>query len=148
MNPTSILASVSAASRGALALSTTLFAFIQATRDIDHSVRSLYVEITGLNSVLDSIRSSVEAVSISRRKQPEGDPALWQSVVTSLDHCCETVGRMHVTMKDFKKPSSNVVGQALRVIKMNWNEDQIRTLRSQIQAHNSALQLALQMITV
>jgi hypothetical protein len=90
----------------------------------------------------------VEAASIGRGKQLEGDPALWQSVVTSLNHCCKTVGRMDVTIQEFQKPSSNVVGQALRVIKMNWNEDQIRTLRSQIQTHNSALQLALQMITV
>ena len=148
MDPISILASVSATSRAALGLSATLFSFVQATRNIDHSVRSLYDEVTGLNSVLDGIRSSLEAASIGRGKQPEGDPALWQSVVTSLDHCRKTVGRMHVTIKDSKKPSSNVVGQAFRVIKMNWNEDQIRTLRSQIQAHNSALQLALQMITV
>jgi hypothetical protein len=148
MDPVSILASVSATSRVTLALSTTLFAFVQATRNIDRSVRSLYDEVTGLNSVLDGILSSVEAASFGRGKQPEGDPALWQSVVTSLNHCCATVGNMHLTIRELQKPSSNVVGQALRVIKMNWNEDRIRTLRSQIQTHNSALQLALQMITV
>jgi hypothetical protein len=48
MDPLSILASASAASRVALALSTTLFTFVQATRNVDQSVRGLYDEITGL----------------------------------------------------------------------------------------------------
>jgi hypothetical protein len=105
MDPVSILASVSATSRVALALSTTLFSFVQATRNIDQSVRSLYDEVTGLNNVLNGIRSSVEAASIGRGKQPESNSALWQSIVTSLDHCCETVGRMHVTIQELQKPS-------------------------------------------
>jgi hypothetical protein len=148
MDPLSILASVSAASRVALALSTTLFTFVQATRNVDQSVRGLYDEVTGLNTVLDGIRSSMQAASIGKGKQPEGNPGLWQSVVTSLNRCCETVTRMHGTLKEVQKPSSNMFGQALRVFKLNWNEDQIKTLRSQIQTHNAALQLALQMINV
>ncbi|KAE9366410.1 hypothetical protein N431DRAFT_386751 [Stipitochalara longipes BDJ] len=148
MDPVSILASVSAASRAALALSTTLFTFVQATRQIDQSVRGLYDEVTGLNTVLDAIRSSIQAASFAKGKQAERIPGLWQSVVTSLDHCCETVGRLHGSIKEIQKPSSNMVGQALRALKLNWNEDQIKTLRSQIQIHNAALQLALQMINV
>jgi hypothetical protein len=52
------------------------------------------------------------------------------------------------TLQGVKQPGSNVATQALRTFKLNWKEDQIRNLRSQIQSHNTALQLALQMINV
>jgi hypothetical protein len=39
-----------------------------------------------------------------------------------------------------KQNGSNVAAQALRVFRLNWKEDQIKTLRFQIQSHNTALQ--------
>jgi hypothetical protein len=148
MDPISILNSISAASRVVLALSTTLFTFVQATRDVNQSVRALYDEVTGLIGTLDAISSCIKTTNVGKGKQPEQNPELWRSVVTSLDHCHRSVNRMRKTLQGVQKPSSNVVGQALRVFKLNWKEDQIKSLRSQIQSHNVALQLALQMINV
>lgn len=68
MDPLSIIASVSAASRVALSLSTTLFGFVQATRNVDQSVRGLYDEVTGLNTVLDAIGNSVQVASTGKAK--------------------------------------------------------------------------------
>jgi hypothetical protein len=148
MNPISILSSVSAASRVTLALSTTLFTFVQATRDVNHSVRALYDEVTSLIGTLDAISSSIKTTDTGKGKQPEQNPELWRSVITSLDHCRGSVDNMYKTLQGVQKPSSNIAGQALRAFKLNWKDDQIRTLRSQIQTHNTALQLALQMINV
>jgi hypothetical protein len=148
MDPVSILTSVSAASRVALALSTTLFVFVQATRDVDQSVRALYDEVTGLTLTIDAISSSLKSTDIGKGKQPEQNQGLWQSVIASLDHCRSAVRKMCQTLQGIKKSSSTVAGQALRVFKLNWKQDQIKTLRSQIQTHNTALQLALQMINL
>jgi hypothetical protein len=75
MEPISILASVSAASRAALALSTTIFGFVQATRNVDQTVRVLYDEVTGLNRTLDAISSSVK-LQTSREQS-------WSSIIMS-----------------------------------------------------------------
>jgi uncharacterized protein YukE len=148
MDPISILTSVSAASRLTLALSTTLFTFVQATRNVDQSVRALYDEVKGLILTLDAIGSSIKASNIGKGKQPEQNPELWKRVAASLDHCRGTVESMGKSLDSIKKSSSNFAGQALRAFKLNWKEDQINTSRSQIHSHNSALQLALQMINV
>jgi Fungal N-terminal domain of STAND proteins len=148
MEPVSILTSVSAASRAALALSTALFTFVQATRNINQSVRALYDEVTGLNRTLDAISSCLENASIQESIHTDQNKDLWTSVMASLGDCRVTVDNMCQTLQGVKQPGSNVAAQALRTFKLNWKEDQIRTLRSQIQSHNTALQLALQMINV
>jgi hypothetical protein len=148
MEPVSILTSVSAASRAALALSTALFTFVQATRNVDQSVRALYDEVTGLNRTLDAISSCLENASIQESVHTEQNKELWKSVTASLGDCRVTVDSMCQTLQGVKKRGSNVAAQALRTFKLNWKEDQIGTLRSQIQSHNTALQLALQMINV
>jgi hypothetical protein len=148
MEPVSILTSVSAASRAALALSTALFTFVQATRNVDQSVRALYDEVTGLNRTLDALSSGLENASIQESIHTEQNTNLWTSVIASLGDCRVTVDSMCQTLQGIKQPGSNLAAQALRTFKLNWKEDQIRTLRSQIQSHNTALQLALQMISV
>jgi hypothetical protein len=148
MEPVSILASVSAASGAALALSTALFTFVQATRNVDQSVRSLYDEVTGLNRTLDAISSCLENARIQESVHTEQNKKLWKSVTASLGGCRVTVDSLCQTLQGVKKPGSNVATQTLRTFKLNWKEDHIRNLRSQIQSHNTALQLALQMINV
>jgi Fungal N-terminal domain of STAND proteins len=148
MEPISILTSVSAASRAALALSTTLFTFVQATRNVDQSVRALYDEVTGLNRTLDAINSSLTTARIDKSTHAEQNHELWKSVIASLGDCRATVDSMCQTLQGVQQCGSNVAAQALRVFKLNWKEDQIRSLRFQIQSHNTALQLALQMINV
>jgi hypothetical protein len=91
MEPVSILTSVSAASRAALALSTALFTFVQATRNVDQSVRFLYDEVTGLNRTLDAISSCLENASIQKSVHTEQNKELWKSVTASLGDCRVTV---------------------------------------------------------
>lgn len=148
MEPISILTSVSGASRAALALSTTLFSFVQATRNIDQNVRSLYDEVTGLSRTIDAISSSLRTADIETPKQTQRNHDLWRSVDASLGDCRVVLDSMHKTLQSVKKTGSNVAAQMLRAFKLNWKEDEIKTLRSQIQSQNAALQLALQAINV
>jgi len=140
MEPISILTSVSGASRAALALSTTLFSFVQATRNIDQNVRSLYNEVTGLSRTIDAISSSLRTADIETPKQTQRNHGLWRSVDASLGDCRVVLDSMHKTLQSVKKTGSNVAAQMLRAFKLNWKEDEIKTLRSQIQSQNAALQ--------
>jgi hypothetical protein len=140
MEPTSILTSVSGASRAALALSTTLFRFVRATSNVDQHVRSLYDEVTGLNRTIEAISSSLRTAGIETPKQIQRDHGLWRSVDASLGDCRVALDSMHKTLQGVKQTGSNVAAQMLRVFKLNWKEDEIKTLRSQIQSQNAALQ--------
>jgi uncharacterized protein YoxC len=140
MEPISILTSVSAASRAALALSTTIFGFVQATKNVDQTVRALYDEVTGLNRTLDAISSSVKTADIKTAELIQHNHELWKSVVASLGDCRGALDTIRQALQNVKQNGSNVAAQALRVFRLNWKEDQIKTLRSQIQSHNTALQ--------
>ena len=69
-------------------------------------------------------------------------------MVPSLDNCRDAIDLMAKTQQGVKKPGSNIASRALRVFKVNWKEEEIKTLRPQIQSHTGVLQLALQMITM
>lgn len=146
MDPLSIIGAVTAAGRVTLTLSTTLFTFIGATRNVDHTIRALYEEVKGLVLILDAIGSNIKTLDVGKGKQPEQHPDLWTSVTALVENCRGTVDLMCQTLQGVKRPGSNIAGQAFRVFKLNWKEDTIKTLRSQIQTHAGALQLALQMI--
>jgi len=78
--------------------------------------------------------------NIETPTQIQHNQALWKSVVASLGDCRVALDSMRQTLQGVKQSGSNVAAQMLRVFKLNWKEDQIKTLRSQIQSHNTALQ--------
>jgi len=140
MEPISILTSVSAASRAALTLSTTIVTFVQATRNVDQNVRGLYDEVTGLNRTLDAMSNSLRTANIDTQGQIQHNHELWTSVVASLSDCSRALDTMRQALQSVRQNGSNVAAQALRVFRLNWKEDQIKASRSQIQSHNTALQ--------
>ncbi len=135
-------------SRAALALSATVFTFVQATRNIDQTVHALYEETTGLNRTIDAINGSLANTNISESVHAAQYHALWKSVIGSLSDCRDTVERMSEALKGVQQRQSNIATQAFRTLKLNLKEEQINSLRTQIQRHNTTLQLALQTINV
>jgi hypothetical protein len=55
---------------------------------------------------------------------------------------------MNQTLQGIKGHGANITTQALRVFKLKWKEDDIKSLGPRIQSHNIVLQLALEMINV
>jgi hypothetical protein len=148
MDPVSILTTVVAVSRTALALSSTLYTLVQATKGVDDTVRALYNEVTGLNFTLDALSATIKAVDIDKTRNNEQSLKLWSTVTRALAGCREAVDKLHRALQGFKKEGSNVASQAIRSLKLNWKSDQINTLRSHLHSHNTSLQLGLQIINL
>lgn len=136
MDPVSILTTVSAVSRTALALSSTLYTFVQATKGVDGTVRSLYDEVTGLNFTLDAILGIAKSTEIDKTRDNEQSLKLWSTVTKSLVGCRETVDKLHETLRGLDRESSSVARQAIRTLKLNWKTDQINALRSHLHSHS------------
>jgi multidrug efflux pump subunit AcrB len=151
MDPLSIIGTVGAISQMVYQVSTTLYMFIQAAKNVDQSVKSLYAEIDALYRVLDAISSSLADPMIrSAMAGAQDSSKLWSSFDGSLMDCRQTAQSLDDILKNVKGKSTsrNPFKQSIRQIKLNLNEDDIKNIRSQIQTHNMNLQMALQTINV
>jgi hypothetical protein len=150
MDPVTIITSVSAISKAAVGISTTLSTFIDATQNVDQSIQAIYDGITALNRTLNAIRSTLESshVAIGASSTQEQDSGLWAAVVEALDDCRVTVEKFKASLTGLEHKGSNDAVQALRAFKLQHREEELKTFRAQVQTHNTALQLVLQMINM
>ena len=151
MDPISIISTVGAVSHVVYQVSTTLYTFIQATKNVDQSVKSLYAEIDGLHRVLDAISSSLTDPMIrSTTAATQDNCKLWSSFDGSLSDCRETAQALDNILKSVKEAGTrrNLFKLSIRQMKLNLNEYDIKNIRSQIHTHNMNLQMVLQTINV
>ena len=151
MDPVSIISIACGVSKVAYQVSVTLYTFVNATKNVDQSVKLLCAEVDGLNRVLDAITSSlanplIKSVSAADQHTSE----LLNSIDGALNDCRHTVEALADILKGVteKNKSRNPFKQSARQIKLNIREDDIKNLRSQIHTHNMNLQMALQTINL
>lgn len=151
MDPVSIISVACGVSKVAYQVSVTLYTFVNATKNVDQSVNSLYAEVNGLNRVLDAIASSLENPVIkSVNAADQHTSELLNSIDGALKDCRHTVETLADILKGVteKNKSRNPFKQSARQIKLNIREDEIKNLRSQTHTHNMNLQMALQTINL
>jgi hypothetical protein len=151
MDPISIISTVGAASKIIYQASTTLYAFIHVTKNVDQSIKSLYAEVDALCRVLDAIGSSLDDPMIRSAKAGAQDNSkLWSSFDGSLADCRQTAQSLDDILKGNKGKSTsrNPFKQSIRQMKLSLHEDDIKNIRTQVQTHNTNLQMALQTINV
>ena len=138
MDPVSIAASVVTLSQAVYSVVTTLYTFADATAKVDHSVKSFCEEIWCLYNTLDAI-SSTAILSDTTCE-------LRVSLDHSLENCKRTVERLEYALRTIKGRKGRVFQRAVRQIKLNMKEDEIKTFRSQIHTHYITLGMSLQLI--
>lgn len=148
MDPISIIVSATAVSKAAFALSTTLYTFVEATRNGAQSVQSLYDEVAALTRTLDAMSGSLNRLPTATLEEGNANYELWKSVKSSLTECLNTVEQFHSALSGLHNSGSNLASQTLRAFKLNFKEPRLNIRRTQVQTHNTALQLGLQMINV
>jgi hypothetical protein len=114
MDPVTIITSVSAISKAAVAVSTTLFTFIDATQNVDQSVQGIYDEITDLNRTLNAVSHTLESshVAIGTSSTNWQNSSLWIAVIGALDDCRVTVEKFEASLRGLENKGSNVAAQA------------------------------------
>jgi ribose 5-phosphate isomerase len=151
MDPVVALDTAAALVKVVKAVSTTLFLFIQDTRQVDQSLNSFYVEVTVLQTAIKSIAGSLQSSSVRTASSSRDlvEMELWGSVDDSLHECgktCEELARVLANIRG--DHGSSVFGQTIKQVKLNLETENIHLLRSKVQIHSTSLQLALQVINV
>ncbi|KAL9114410.1 MAG: hypothetical protein Q9227_001491 [Pyrenula ochraceoflavens] len=150
-DPFSIIGFVSAAVKLSFDTGTTLYRFIQATQDVDQTVRDLYSEIIGVAKSLKSLEGALDTTAVRAIPSQIGDKKtqdLWISVKSSVADCTRTVHHLHRKLVDCRPEGGNLLQQWIRQFKLNLKSDDIATLRAQLQTHKTTLHTSLLMIDV
>jgi hypothetical protein len=114
--------------------------FIQGVQTINETADGLYQEVSALHTTVRAVESTLSTPAV-RNAAP---PGLWNKVEDCLQNCQTTMTIFGAKIDSIKfDPKNNLAKNALRVWKMTLEEDDIATLRSQIHAHNGAMQLML-----
>lgn len=153
MDPVTILslASGSASVAKLLFLSAeSLWKFIEQARDVNQSIYNLHRETAGLSRTLKSITGALDQPAIKDHRTIVQDYAMvWESLDSSVDDCRSTATAMQVKLQGLQSTKKqSFLSQAWKQYQLGLKEEEIRTLRSQIQTHSTGLHLSLLMINV
>src|SRR4051794_12103783 len=116
MDPVSILTIVGSASKAATSLTTTLFAFVDATRNIDLSVQALYDEAKSITGSLAAINGALVNTSRDARMHEAGTTELWDSVKEPIRQCQATIDELNRSLSSIRNQGPNAVAQAYRTL--------------------------------
>ena len=147
MDPLSIITSAVAVSKVVWNCSSVLCVFIDNVSAVDQNITALYNETESLRRTLASITTTLQSPSLKKHEKLP----LWADVDECLAECKKThqsFSQKLETIRPAEATSNHFLKNAVQVFRMQFKEDDIRTLRGQIQSHSSAMQMILQMITV
>ena len=147
MDPLSIILPAAAVSKVAWSCSVALFSFVQNVSNSDQNINALYSETDNLRRTLASITKALETPSLKKHEKL----LLWEDVNDCLTECNKTLtsfSQKLETIRPAQAEKTHVFKTTVQVFKMNFKDEEIRTLRAQIHSHSSAMQMVLQMITV
>jgi ankyrin repeat protein/tetratricopeptide (TPR) repeat protein len=121
--------------------------FSEHVSAVDQSITALYKETESLRRTLASITKTLQSPSLRKHEKLP----LWADVDECMAECKKTLQSFYQkleTIRPAEPTSSHFFKNAVDVFRMRFKEEDIRTLRAQIQSHSSAMQMIFQMITV
>jgi hypothetical protein len=144
MDPLSIATAAAAAAKGLFIAADACRSFREATRDIDHSVKTLESLSRGLAGVLESLHQTLDDPTLNSPR----NAGLWPSVHNSVESCEATIAELETKLAPLRETRSNVAQQAWRAFRLGEEQPQIDRIISNLKTHWINLQLALQMVNV
>lgn len=147
MDPATIIGTAFAISKVVYSCSTTLYTFAKDVEHQDGHITGLYGEVEGLRKCLESIAKTLQSPSVKRYDQLP----LWEDVGDGLGECQKTVLAFHKKLETIRPASPERVGKfkaCVAQLKLNFSDEDIKSLRAQVHSHSLAMQMILQMINV
>jgi hypothetical protein len=137
--------SVSALAVTCIKLSTSLYKWIEETRNVDATVKAFAAEVKAFSAVLDAVKSSSQdPLMIYALRQYNND--LWALVQKTLCDCSIVVSELDRLLAGIGSRSG--VGHAITNFNLNLKSEKMTLLRQQIQSYTTVLQMSMQMINV
>jgi hypothetical protein len=153
MDPVTILSLVSGSTAIAKLLfqsAESLWKFIEQARDVDQSIRNLQREAAGLSRTLKAISDALDQTAIKNHRTIVQDYAMvWESLDSSVHDCEGSAIAMQIKLEGLQSNKRlPFLSQAWKQYRLGFKEEEIKTLRHQIQTHSTGLHLSLLMINL
>ena len=127
-------------------LSTSLYTWIEETKNVDGTVKAFAAEVKALSSVLDTIKSFSEDMCMISALPRQHNNELWALVKNTLYDCSKIVDELDQLFEGMGSRSG--VGHVITNFNLNLKSEKITLLWQQIQRYTTALQMSMQMIHV
>jgi hypothetical protein len=151
MDPLSIAATSAGLVVTCVKITGLLYTWIDGTRNIDKTVSGFCEEVLILSRVLEAVGSAWKSNPSIAAAQAATDGQLWRCVKMTLDDCQGTLETLDEKLNEVKGSNSlgmRIFGKANKQIRLNLRMTDLTVYRQRVQYHNSAVQMALQMINV
>jgi hypothetical protein len=154
MDPLSITAAAAALAKLAGEVTVILSVFIKDTRNVNTTIQDLSSEVNNASSVLRVIDSLLNNVSKGEiyvadiTNTSERREAIASSLTQNLAGCRSILKRLKLAFRPVKVQEKNFAKQAIRQVKLNIKDSEIKTSRSQLHTYIGFLQTSLQMLNV
>ena len=151
ISPLAIVGAVNSVGGAVVSLSTKLYSFIQATKVVDKSIQALYLEVKGLQNVLNTAQTILNGTVRDHAEDPaQSVEGVWTSIENGVRDCRLTVEALDTLVSDVGTitGTANPIKKMFKQLKLNISTEQIVAVRSRIHTHSLCLQLALQTLSV
>ena len=150
MDPLTIITTIATTTRIVTTLSVKLYGFINDTRQVNNTLRTLHREVQSLENIITAIDHVLQRPTTQTLLQQDEDCDLGGAVNDSLVECKNTLEALDSFLDRFQSQDRlpTIIQQTQKQIKLRWRSDELCTLRVQMSSHSSAMQLALQTINV
>lgn len=144
MDPDSIITIVFTAGKAAFIASTSLVTMIDNIKAVDATMEGLHREVSSFTSTLKTVNDCLEAIAGSHETTRALNGMIpWLTVHGIFENCSHTANAMRQYLESLPGHGPNMSGAALRAFRLNIMDEKIKTLRDQMKAYHSSLQLSL-----
>ena len=126
--------------------STSLYTWIEETKNVDGTVKAFAAEVKALSSVLVAVESFSEDTCMINALPRQHNNEHWALVKNTLYDCSKIVDELDQLLKGIR--SRGGVGHVITNFNLNLKSGKITLLWQQIQRYTTALQMSMQMINV
>ena len=127
-------------------LSTSLYTWIEETKNVDGTVKDFAAVVKALSSVLDIVKSSSQDICMINALPRKHNNELWALVQTTLYDCSTIVDELDQLLEGIESRSG--VGHVITNFSLDLKSEKMTLLWQQIQSYTAVLQISMQMINV
>lgn len=151
ISPVSLVGLVASLGQGVYTVSTKLYTFIENAKVVDHTMKSLRIEVESLKSALDGIKTAMdEILKVGIDLSSPTTRAAWQALDNGLKDCEITVNALEDLLEKIS-PETNTpktLKKVLKQIRLDMGTNGISAVKSRIRTHTSSLQISLQVLVL
>lgn len=149
--PVSIATAAVSATSAACKVSCSLYEFISSAKKVDKTIELLYTAVIRLEGSLKNVQATLQSENIIKATKKQH---LYQGSLKAVEHslrdCQHTLQALADILPELPPPEQrfDTFKKTMLQLKLNMEQNELNSLRSNIQSHSTSLQIAMQTLTL